>query len=127
MKKEEKIPVKETVAEMIKRIAKENNYEDVHLPETDLLGEDVAIVMRYDGLWSAQFSVGNSQAYFVYFDEKGELRKPLAVVCNITPKYLKTKNFRVSRIVGIEGPDDSLISNFYFFYQNINKKPKLKK
>lgn len=61
------------------------------------------------------------------FDEKGELRKPLAVVCNITPKYLKTKNFRVSRIVGIEGPDDSLISNFYFFYQNISKKPKLKK
>ena len=87
MKKEEKIPVKETVAEMIKRIAKENNYEDVHLPETDLLGEDVAIVLRYDGLWSAQFSVGNSPAYFAYFDEKGELDYDHTVWCEFdTPE-----------------------------------------
>lgn len=60
------------------------------------------------------------------YDEKGVRRKPLAVVCSILPKYFATKNYRIALLTGIDGYEDSLISSYYLFYQNNNKKPNLK-
>ncbi len=60
------------------------------------------------------------------YDKNGKRRTPFAVICNVTPKYVTKRDFYVSRVVGLDGPPDSLISNYFIFYQNKAKKMNLK-
>lgn len=68
-----------------------------------------------------QIKVLNKREYDCYYEYNENTNNkdvPFGVACNTGEKYLKTKNFKLSRIVGIDSETENLISNYYYFYQN---------
>ena len=67
----------ETLGEMMERIQKENDiYENLHLPETDLLGESMEIFLSYDGCgWSVKLGQSDYDIGHFCWVEDGEVKR----------------------------------------------------
>ena len=71
----------ETLREMMERIQEENDiYENLHLPETDLLGEPMGIFLSYDRCgWSVKLGLTNSDVGHFCWVEDNELKRDNAL------------------------------------------------
>lgn len=66
----------ESIQELMERILEENDYTNLHLPETDLLGETMQIFLNYDGdLWHVYLGVSGSDVGHFCWVEDGELKR----------------------------------------------------
>ena len=64
----------ESIQSLMERLVEENDYENLHLPGTDLLGERMQISLSYNGGWSVKFGFSDSNTGYFCWVEDGELK-----------------------------------------------------
>ena len=64
----------ESIQSLMERLVEENDYENLHLPGTDLLGERMQISLSYNGGWSVKFGFSDSDTGHFCWGEDGELK-----------------------------------------------------
>ena len=64
------------IQKLIESIHQSNEYENLHLPETDLLGEYMQVSLIYDGCtWTAKLGVSDSDVGHFCWVEDGKLQR----------------------------------------------------